>query len=104
MRRYKQSLGLAFILAVALSSSASASPVTMKDLSGKKICWPNSNISTFGPGGHYSSPMIGQGTWSIASGGVALNTPMYNGLLDIDKQPDGTFNSLREGGIGKYCK
>jgi hypothetical protein len=104
MQKYNLCLGLACVFALALPSSAMASPVTKKDISGKKICWANNNISTFRPGGHYSSPLAGEGTWSMAPGGVALNTPIFVGLLDIDKQPDGTFNSAREGGIGKYCK
>jgi hypothetical protein len=95
-------LGVAFVIAVL--APACASHVTAKDLVGRKICWPNGNVSTFGAGGKYSSPMVGEGSWSMSPGGVALQTAKFNGVLDIDKQPDGTFNSSREGGVGKYCK
>ena len=104
MQKEILSIGLGFVLAICLLGSASASPVTAKDLVGKKICWDNGNVSTFGAGGKYSSPVVGQGTWSIGTGGVALQTAGFNGLLDIDKQPDGTFKSQRESGTGKYCK
>jgi hypothetical protein len=40
----------------------------------------------------------------MGTGGVALQTAGFHGLLDIDKQPDGTFKSQRESGTGKYCK
>ena len=95
-------LGLGF--SIVAFPPASASPVTARDLVGKKICWPNGNISTFGAGGKYSSPMVGEGSWSIYPGGVTLQTAKFSGVLDIDKQPDGTFNSSREGGVGRYCK
>ena len=87
-----------------LQSSAFASPVTAKDLSGRKICWDYGNISTFGRGGKYSSPLVGEGTSSVTSVGIQIATPRFTGIMDIDKQPDGTFTSHLEKGSGKYCK
>jgi hypothetical protein len=87
-----------------LHSSTIASPVTAKDLSGRKICWDYGNVSTFGPGGKYSSPLVGDGTWSLTSVGVQITTAHFTGIMDIDKLPDGTFQSRLEKGSGKYCK
>jgi hypothetical protein len=104
MQKDFSSIKFGFALAVCVFGPASASPVTAKDLVGRKICWTNGNVSTFGAGGKYSSPVVGEGFWSIGTGGVGLQRARFNGLLDIDKQPDGTFQSQREGGAGKYCK
>ena len=86
-----------------LSSPALAAPVTLSDVEGKKICWSNGNVSSFIAGGKYSSPMIGDGTWSMAGNGVELHTSMLSAILDIDKLPDGTFKSKLENATGKYC-
>jgi hypothetical protein len=91
-------------LASALFSPARAEPATEADLSGKKICWSNGNISSFLPDGKYSSPVIGDGTWTWTAKGVELHTPMLGAILDVDKQPDGTFKSKLEGAVGKYCE
>ncbi len=104
MRKLMSSLGLASVLSLALYSSAIANPVTAKDLIGKKICWSNGNVSTFGPGGKYSSPIVGEGTWAVTSIGIQLRTTGFVGILDIDKQSDGTFKSALEKSNGSYCK
>ena len=104
MRKLVSSLGLASVLSLGLYSSATANPVTAKELSGKKICWSNGNVSTFGPGGKYSSPIVGEGTWAVTSIGIQLRTTQFTGILDIDKQPDGTFKSTLEKSVGNYCK
>ena len=98
------SLAAGSALASTLVSSAVATPVTLADVEGKKICWSNGNISSFIAGGKYSSPVIGDGTWSMASNGVALQTPALSAILDIDKLPDGTFKSKLENATGKYCE
>ena len=104
MRKHIASVYLASVLSLALYSSAIANPVTAKDLSGKKICWSNGNVSTFSPGGKYSSPIVGEGTWSVTSIGIQLKTTQFTGILDIDRQPDGTFKSTLEKSVGNYCK
>jgi hypothetical protein len=91
-------------IAFGWQSSALANPVTAKDLTGRKICWDYGNVSSFGPGGKYSSPLVGNGTWSVTSIGIQISTPQFTGIMDIDKQPDGTFQSRLEKGGGKYCK
>ncbi len=91
-------------MASILVSSAIAAPVTLADVEGRKICWSNGNISSFIPGGKYSSPVIGEGTWSMTSNGVELHTPGLSAILDIDKLSDGTFKSKLEGATGKYCQ
>jgi hypothetical protein len=104
MREKISLIAIAVSMAFGLQSSAWASPVTAKDLSGRKICWDYGNVSTFGPGGKYSSPLVGDGTWSVTSVGIQIATPHFTGIMDIDKQPDGTFQSRLEKGSGKYCK
>jgi hypothetical protein len=91
-------------LVFCLASPAMAKLATAAELSGKKICWDNGNISSFLPGGKYSSPMIGDGTWSATASGVAITAQRWSGMLDVDKQPDGTFKSSVEKATGKYCK
>lgn len=104
MRREFSLVLIGLGLPLVLQSSAIASPITAKDLTGRKICWDYGNISTFGAGGKYSSPLAGEGTWSITSTGIQINTSRFTGIMDIDKQPDGTFKSMLERGSGKYCK
>jgi len=106
MRKLVSSSGLASLFALALFSSATASQVTPKDLSGKKICWDSGITSTYGPGGEYTSGRLpgGVGTWSVTTGGVSIYSSGWNGFVDIDKQTNGTFKSEHFGGIGRYCK
>jgi hypothetical protein len=91
-------------LASIFLSAAMATPVTLADVDGRKICWSNGNISSFIAGGKYSSPIIGDGTWSMTAHGVELHTPALGAILDIDKLPDGTFQSKLENATGKYCE
>jgi hypothetical protein len=81
-----------------------ATPVTLADVEGRKICWDNRNISSFMPGGKYSSPAIGDGTWSMTAQGVEIHTSYMSVILDIDKLSDGTFKSKIEKAAGKYCE
>ena len=104
MRRKNSLVLIVLSFPLVLPSAAVASAVSAKDLRGRKICWDYGNISTFGAGGKYSSPLVGEGTWSITSIGIQINTPNFTGIMDIDKQPDGTFRSGLEKGSGKYCK
>jgi len=90
-------------LASVLFSPAMATPATAADLEGRKICWDGGNISSFMPGGKYSSPAIGDGTWSMTAQGVEIHTSYLSAILDIDKLPDGTFKSNLEKAAGKYC-
>jgi hypothetical protein len=98
------SLGTGCTLATVLLSPAMATPATAADLEGRKICWDNRNISSFMPGGKYSSPAIGDGTWSMTAQGVEIHTSYMSVILDIDKLPDGTFKSKIEKASGKYCE
>ncbi len=98
------SLAAGSALASILLSSAMATPVTLTDIEGRQICWSNGNKSSFIAGGKYSSPVIGDGTWSMSAHGVELHTPTLSAILDIDKLPDGTFKSKLENAAGKYCE
>jgi hypothetical protein len=98
------SLATGSTLASVLLSPAMATPVTLADVEGRKICWSTGNTSSFIAGGKYSSPVIGDGTWSMTAHGVELHTPALSAILDIDKLPDGTFKSKLENAAGKYCE
>jgi hypothetical protein len=50
---------------VACSAAAFAEPVTEADLAGKKICWDNGGIATYGKDGSYESNVNGHGTWRL---------------------------------------
>jgi hypothetical protein len=89
---------------VLVSLAAMATPATVADLEGKKICWDSGNVSSFMPEGKYSSPAIGDGTWSMTAQGVEIHTSYLSAILDIDKLPDGTFKSRLEKAAGKYCE
>jgi hypothetical protein len=104
MRNYLSPIGTASVLFLAFVSTAMAKPATDADLKGKKICWSNGNISSFLSGGKYSSPLIGDGTWSVTANGVEIHAQRWSGMLDVDKLPDGTFQSGVEKSVGKYCK
>jgi hypothetical protein len=104
MPRRLSSIGSAIAISVALTVSALAASVTTADLSGKKICWDYELISTFFPGGKYYANMAGNGTWRVTSVGVEIRAEHYNGIYDIDKQPDGTLKSATKHASGKYCQ
>src|SRR5271165_6403749 len=106
MRSLVSTLGLASVFALAVFSPATAGQVTKQDLSGKKICWDSGLISTYAPGGEYTSGKLpgGVGTWAIATGGTSIYSSSWSGFVDVDKQPNGTFRSQHFGGAGKYCK
>jgi hypothetical protein len=93
---------LGSFLASVLLSPALADPATTADLSGRKICWDNGNISSFSADGKYSSQILGQGTWVATAKGVEIHTPDEGVILDVDKQSDGTFKSKMERAAGRY--
>jgi len=102
--KVRLSLATGSALASVLLSPAMAAPATAADLEGRTICWDSGNISSFMPGGKYSSPAIGDGTWSMTAQGVEIHTSYLSAILDIDKLPDGTFKSHLEKAAGKYCE
>jgi hypothetical protein len=104
MKNFLSPFSLAFLLSLALVSSASATPVTAKDLSGKTICYNTGERATYFPGGKYENNQIGNGTWAVTAHGVQLHTERFSGLLDFEKQPDGTITIDAYHLIGKYCK
>jgi hypothetical protein len=104
MRRRLSSIGSAVAISLVFTTSAFPTPVTTTDLSGKKICWDYGLISTFFPGGKYYANMAGNGTWRVTSVGVEIRAEHYNGIYDIDQQPDGTLKSATKHSSGRYCK
>jgi hypothetical protein len=93
---------------------ARADPVTPADLAGKTICWEGAsfgpNKSFFGQSGEYSSGVsgkatgFGKGTWAVTSAGVQIGVKSRRFVDDMEKQPDGTFVSMRFGkSTGKVC-
>jgi len=107
MRRYLSALIWASVVSFTLLSAALAAPVTSADLSGKKICWNNGSVSSYGAGGRYSNNMTGEGTWSMAGGGVHIHTDRYDYVAIMQKSADGTFQAeIAAANIkstGKYC-
>jgi hypothetical protein len=107
MQRYLSPLGAAWVVALAFCSAALAAPATSADLSGKKICWNNGSVSSYGHGGKYSNNMSGEGTWAVSGGGVHIHTDRYDYLAHVQKLPDGTFQASIVGTdvktTGKYC-
>jgi hypothetical protein len=104
MRFHLTTIASTVAIFVIVTAEALAAPATTADLSGKKICWDNGNVGTYSAGGKYSSTMVGTGTWRVTSVGIELHTQGYSGYQDVDKRPDGTFNSALEHGGGHYCK
>jgi len=108
MQKYLSPLSVASVLSVALYSAALAAPVTSADLSGKKICWSNGSVSSYGHGGKYSNNMTGDGTWSMTGGGVHIHTDRYDYVAAMQKSPDGTFQAeiaaAHIKSTGKYCQ
>jgi len=107
MHKYLGSLAAASALFVLALSVALAAAVSRADLAGKKICWSNGSVSSYGAGGKYSNTMSGDGTWSVGSGGVHIHTDRYDYMADIQKLRDGSFEATVIGyGItstGRYC-
>jgi hypothetical protein len=107
MQKYLVALGAAFVLSFAFLSVALAAPVSSADLSGKKICWDNGSVSSYGPGGKYSNNMSGEGSWAVTAGGVHIHTDRYDYVANMQKLPDGTFHAeVAAANIkttGKYC-
>jgi hypothetical protein len=108
MRRHLSLLALPSVLSIALLSVAFAAPVTSGDLAGKKICWNNGSVSSYGAGGKYSNNMTGNGTWSMTGGGVHIHTDRYDYVAIMQKSADGTFQAeIAAANIkstGKYCQ
>ena len=107
MHKYLGSLAAASALSVVLLSAALAAAVSRTDLAGKKICWSNGSVSSYGASGKYSNTMTGEGTWTVGGGGVHIHTDRYDYMADIQKLPDGSFQATVIGaGItstGRYC-
>ena len=107
MQRFLSLSAAAAVLSLASLSIADAAPVTSADLSGKKICWNDGSVSSYGRGGKYSNNMTGDGTWSMAGGGVHIHTDRYDYVAAMQKSPDGTFQAeIAAANIkstGKYC-
>jgi len=108
MQKYLSPLSVASVLSVALYSAALAAPVTSADLSGKKICWNNGSVSSYGSGGKYSNNMTGDGTWSMTGGGVHVHTERYDYVATMQKSADGSFQAniaaAHIKSTGKYCQ
>lgn len=89
-------------------SAASAAGVSSADLSGKKICWGNGSVSSYGPGGKYSNTMTGDGTWSLSGSHLHIHTASYDYVVTVQKAPDGTFQAENTAAnlktTGKYCQ
>lgn len=108
MQRFLSLLAATAALSLTSLAAANAAPVTSADLAGKKICWNNGSVSSYGAGGSYSNNMTGNGTWSMAGGGVHIHTDRYDYVATMQKSADGTFHAnIAAANIkstGKYCQ
>jgi hypothetical protein len=106
-----------YVLVVASSvlcfaSPAIAKPVTKAELVGKTICWNFANKETYSSDGKVTDDLWGNGTWAItARGFLQLRLEHWQGILDMEKQQDGSFRGkyTASGGgdyvlIINYCK
>ena len=92
---------------VAYSAAALAEPVKDADLRGKKICWSNSEFSTFHKDGTFDCTMCGHGTWRLD--GDTLTENSGNGVFvwKITKNGGTLHESSQNGPLelqGTYCK
>ncbi len=108
MQRLLSIVAAGAALSLVSLAAANAAPVTSADLSGKKICWNNGSVSSYGAGGKYSNNMTGNGTWSMAGGGVHIHTDRYDYMATMQKSGDGTFQAeiaaAHIKSTGKYCQ
>jgi hypothetical protein len=103
-----------------LISGSVAAPVASEDLTGKTICWHNSQFgdcaASYGENGKFSNTAsnfcgpAGEGTWAITQDGVKIDTDTRHFTSAIEKLPDGTFvsdtkiASAHIKSTGQYCK
>jgi hypothetical protein len=120
-----QKFGIASVMALlvwsASISGSTSAPVTSVDLTGKTICWHDSQglgdcTASYAENGKYSNSEsmfcgpAGEGTWAITPDGVKIVTESRNWTSNIDKLPDGTFLSSTKTSntilkaTGTYCK
>jgi hypothetical protein len=72
------SLAAAAALAFASSSPTVAKLATAADLTGKKFVGAMGTSAL--PGGKYSSPLIGDGTWAATANGVEIHAQKWSGM------------------------
>jgi len=101
-------VAICFGVSLVMVSTATATPVTNADLSGKKICYDN-GTETYYPDGKYLSTTDGSGTWIITDNGVEIKTNQITGLADMQKLAGGVVTStwIVDGKpktwTGRYC-
>ena len=88
-------------------TAALAGQVTNSDLAGKKICWNNGAIATYGKDGSFSCSKCGHGTWRLD--GDTLTENSGNGVFvwKITKNGGTLHESSQNGPLelqGTYCK
>jgi hypothetical protein len=96
------------------SSQATAASATAADLQGKKICWSDGDVTTYGPGAKYTSTRDGAGTWSLGAAGLEIKAANWTYAASLEKQADGSFvehyvgmGTTGPGNFtftGRYCK
>jgi hypothetical protein len=85
---------------VAYSAAAFAGPVAEADLAGKKICWSNGGVATYGKDGTYESNMNGHGTWRLV-GDKLIEQGAGEYTFTITKE--GEILHMSGGVSGKVC-
>jgi hypothetical protein len=79
-------------------------PVTTADLAGRTICYNNGEKATYYSDGRYENNVIGNGTWSVTSTGVDLETDSLKAIIAIEIMADGIVSIPRAGMSGTDCK
>ena len=85
--------------------AALAATVTNADLAGKKICWNNGAIATYGKDGSFSCSKCGHGTWRLDGDTLTENAARGAAVWKITKD-GGTFDTQSGNNErrGSYCK
>ena len=95
------------VAAFALSTAVRAGPVTKADFAGKRICWSNGAVATYGKDGSFDCNRCGDGTWRLVGDALTENSPSGASARKTTKDGGNIHMSLQFGNYelqGSYCK
>jgi hypothetical protein len=95
------------VAAFAFSTTARAGPVTKADFAGKKTCWSNGAVATYGKDGSFDCNRCGHGTWRLVGDTLTENSPSGAYVWKTTKDGGTIHMSLQSGNYelqGSYCK
>ena len=103
----KYALVVLSAVAVGHTTSVVAGAVTSADFAGKKICWSNGNIATYGKDGSADCSQCGHGTWRLVADTLTENYPSGSLVWKVTKDGRTFHMSLQSAPYevkGSYCK